>query len=63
VSTSARMGFFGTTVGMLQRTLPARGSSRRASQPKPISCRQAANGCTKSSTMVFGSLRARRAYR
>jgi len=29
-------------------------SLRRASQPKPISCRPAACGCTRSSTTVFG---------
>jgi hypothetical protein len=29
------------------------GSSRRASQPKPINCLPAANGCTKSSTTDF----------
>src|SRR5262249_53932065 len=34
---------------------PRPGSSRRASLPKPPSCRQAANGCMKSSTTAFGS--------
>ena len=32
---------------------PTPGSSRRASQPKPINCLAAANGCTKSSTTDF----------
>jgi hypothetical protein len=33
------------------------GSSRRASQPKPINCLPAANGCTKSSTTDFRIMR------
>jgi hypothetical protein len=37
------------------RSVPSRpASSRRASQPKPTSHRQADSGCTKSSTMAFG---------
>jgi len=38
-------------------------SSRRAFQPKPSSCRTAANGCTRSSTTASGSSPARRAYK
>src|SRR5262249_29788191 len=38
-------------------SVPCRpGSSRRASQPKPISCLPAANGCTRSSTTASASL-------
>src|SRR5262249_1518753 len=41
-------------------SLPSRpGSSRRASPPKPISCRPAACGCTRSSMTASASLPAR----
>src|SRR5262249_46438011 len=41
-------------------SVPSRpGSSRRVSQPKPISCPPAANGCMKSSTTASASFPAR----
>src|SRR5262249_14083266 len=51
-------------VGQRRCSVPCRpGSSRRASQPKPTSCRPAANGCMKSNMTASASLLARPARR
>jgi hypothetical protein len=53
-----------TILGKICVYAPSRpGLSRRASQPKPISCPPAAIGCMKSSTTASESLHEKRARR